>query len=493
MRRMILGVFMAFLVVSSAGVGSATGINAEAEKAPNPTVVEDKLTIAQYDVGEMDSLTEYYDDSGNIESLPAEVNQSQETPAAVRFDQISAEDYRLFPRVDGETGNSVSFLDSARWSTTSGASSSVSVSNATVGGVEKLTVDSSVATGETTSASLSDVSVTSDADKRVLFGVMNVDSISSGSTVEIRMVDSDGDYRYATIDPSAANASADDVIAAETGNGFVIQERLSDLPMAGSGDGSMQEIQSVEIVTSENDAQVTIAGLDVEKKSTTDLADTMRDTDGDGETEQTTLTDVESPGSVDVVSIDSLGPMFDSATITDLEVYDVEYQFSDLTDSETSAEWSTADDYTFSQKLEIYGDLEVPNAIDITHGSMSMEFDQGVPNERYITAEVAENSDSSVEFGNLTDSDYTDVSASLGSTGDTATLINSVSGDQNNRVHMVILYQDSEKDEIEGSGAMGPTDGESGGFFSTLNGQILGVLGTVASVLGLRRLFGGGS
>jgi hypothetical protein len=86
MRHAILAVFMALTLIASPALGTATpvpGVNFTSEKAPNPTAVEDELTIVTHDRGEMNAPLEYYNDSGEITTLPATVNQSQDTPVGV--------------------------------------------------------------------------------------------------------------------------------------------------------------------------------------------------------------------------------------------------------------------------------------------------------------------------------------------------------------------------------------------------------------------------
>lgn len=493
MKRALLALFVAFTVVSTPITGSVAAspaINFDSEDAPNPEITEDAVTIATHDMSDMSGPLDYYNDSGTVETLPATVNQSQETPLGVRFDKIDADRYDLFPRIDGETGNNANWTDTTEWTTTSGASSSVSVNDADAHGIDRVEVASTVATGETATATLSkDVSITSDPNKRVMFGVVNVDNLASGSSVELRVTDSDGDYRYATIS-SSSTASNSDVIASSTGNGYVFSERVGNLPIAGTGDGTLDGIQSVDIVTSENDATVTLSGLDLDKKTETNLADIERDTDGDGELETTTIKDYYEGGEARITGLDSLGSDYSNAQINDLTVYDVSYALSDLSDSESyDVEFTTGGtEYSYPAKVEIYADLEAPTAIDVSHGSLALEFNQSFIGERYKTVELASGASSSTDFVNST---YSDVSGSLTGEDTTATLSNSVSSGDIERLHMVIVLQDDEVEDLRAGGAMGPTGSESGGFFSTLTGQITGLVAAIATALGIGRFAGG--
>ncbi|PSQ06649.1 hypothetical protein BRC92_00320 [Halobacteriales archaeon QS_4_69_31] len=476
-------------LVAITGPAAAAGpaLDFTNDKTPNPMLVEDTLTVAEHDRGAMSGPLEYYDDGGAVATLPAEVNTSQTTPVGLRFDKIDGEAYRLFPRVDGESDNGATWTDTAQWSKNSGASSSVSIADADADSVQKVSVDATVATGETATATFgSNVSITQDPNKRVLTFVGNVDTLASGSSVEVRVVDGDGDYRNATIEAGAV-ASANDVIANATGNGYVFQQRVSDLPLTTAGDGTFDGIQQINVVASENDAKVTIAGLDVDRKSTIELAEIERDTDGDSSLETTTITDYYEGGVAGVTSLDTLGAWADSASIMDLEVYDVSYQFSDLTDeSEYSVNFSDADDYSYPQKLELYADLEVPSAIDLSHGTLTLEYYQGLVSDRYVTLEIA-SVDSSAEFGNVSDASYSDKSGSLSGQGTTAELVASASADTTYRVHMVALLQTEEVEGMQGDGPAGPTDSSGGGFFSTIIGKIAGVATMVLGAVGIQR------
>jgi len=496
MKRALIAFLTVITVVSTPIIGAASaspGLNFSNEDSPNPTIVEDELIVAEHDMSDMSGPIDYYNDNGEVETLPATVNDSQTTPVGLRFDKVDAERHYLFPRIDSENSNAANWTDESEYTKSSGSSSSMTISDADSNGVKAVQFAGSVASTESATAALSkDISITSDANKRVMFAVVNVDTLASGATVELRAVDGDGDYRYAEVNASES-ASADDTIANSTGNGYVFQERLGDLPMAGSGDGSFDSIQKVEVVAVENDATVTVSGLDLDRKTSSDLAEIERDTDGDGEDETTTITNYYEGGKMNVTGLDSFGSDYDNAEIMDLSVYDVQYQFSDLSDSSKySVEFETdGTKYSYPASLEMYGDINVPAAIDLSHGSMSLEFDQGLITERYATVELASGIDSSTEFGNESDGAFTDVSDSLTGEDTTATLSGSVSSDSTQRVHIVALLKDDEVGDIRDSGAVGPTGSGGDGFFSTLIGKITGLTGAVVGALGLRRVFGG--
>ncbi|ELZ23499.1 hypothetical protein C475_14538 [Halosimplex carlsbadense 2-9-1] len=488
--------FVAIMVATATPAAAASpALNFSDDKTPNPTIVEDELTIHEHDRGQMGDALEYYDDSGEVTSLNASVNSSQTTPVGVRFDKVDAEAFAQFPRVDSEGDNAATWTKASDWSTSSGASSSVSVSEADADGVEKVTVDASVASTETATATFgANVSLDSDPNKRVLTFGGNVDELTTDATVDVRVVDGDGDYRSANISASEL-ASDETVIANGTGTGFVFQERISNLPLGGTGDGALDSIQQIDVVASESDAEVTISWLDADRKGEVDLAEIERDTDDDGDLETTTVTNIYEGGVTNITGLSTLGDTFDTASINDLSVYDVSYELADLTDeSEYSVNFSSADAYSYPEKLELYGDLSVPTAIDISHGDLTLEFDQGLINERYAVLEVGSGVDSSTDFGNVSDSAMTDMTGSLMGDDTTAELVSSATADTNYRIHAVALLQTEEVDDVQGSaGGMGPTGSGGGGFFSNVWGQIIGVAAAVGGAFGISRYFGGGS
>ena len=484
---------MAVMVAAATpAAAAAPALNFQNEKTPNPTIVEDTLTISEHDRAWMDGPLEYYDDSSDVTQLNATVNASQTTPVGVRFDKIDADAYQVFPRIDNENNNWATWTAAGNWTKSSGAGSSVTISDADADQVDKVSIDASVVAGETATATFAqNVSITEDPTKRVLVFAGNVDTLAAGSHVHVRVVDDDGDYHYANISADTLQADAEDVIANSTGTGYVFQERVSNLPSS----GTLDEISKIEVVTTDANAKITIAGLDVGRKSEFDLAEVERDTDDDGENETTVVTNLYEGGVTGLTSLSTLGSEFDSASIMDLEVYDVQYQLSDLTNSEEwDTNFTTADDYSYPQKLELYADLEVPSAIDLSHGSFTLEFDQGVPNERYVALETASDVDSTEAFGNISDSSYTDHTDSLSGQDTTTDLIGSPSADTTYRFHAVILLQTEEVENMmDASGGMGPTGSQGGGFFNSLFGQAVTLIGSVLGAVGMARYLGIGT
>jgi hypothetical protein len=94
LRPIFAAVFAVLLVGSLVGTPVAAAppdLNFEDEQTPNPYLQEDQLTIAQHDRAEMTSELQYFDYSGEIATLPAHVNISQDTPYTFRADQIDSD------------------------------------------------------------------------------------------------------------------------------------------------------------------------------------------------------------------------------------------------------------------------------------------------------------------------------------------------------------------------------------------------------------------
>lgn len=460
-RALIASLFCVLLVaqIAAAPVAAAPDLNFEDDKTPNPYIEAGTVTIAEHDRSSMSSPLQYYDDNGDLQTLPAVVNDSQDTPYTFRADQIDADAYEKFPREHDNTA-----INASEWTTTSGASSSMSVTQTdggTAAGVESIKFDPSVATGETASASYSNFSaITNDPKKRVLRFVGNVDSLESGAEVQLRIEDSDGDYKAAVINDSQSG-SADNVIGAATGQGYVYQERLNNLATdTSNGDGAFDDIAQITVHVSGGNATVTMVGVDVESKSSFVLGETINSND-----EAVDIEERYSGGdmSLSVTSLSTMGEIFDDATIRELDVSGVHYRFADLTDTDDySVEFSDADAYSYPRKLEIYGRISVPTAIDLSHSGLSLQMHQGLISQKYANVEVAEGV-GDADFDNI--SSWTSMTDSFSSQGATHELDSTVAVDKEYAIHAVLVLQESDEDDMTADAPS--SDGGGGGFWGS--------------------------
>jgi hypothetical protein len=459
MRSRIVSLLLAVTVMGSVlAMPVMAGNNAlNYDAGPSIYIEEGTLTKAQHNMSTMGAL-DYSDDNGDITELDAHLNESKNNSFRINFAKVSDDDLRKFPR----SSNVSAVADESEWS-----ASGVTVSDAS-GDVEGLTVS-----GNNGTATFSNVSL-SDADKRVLLSSLSVNSIDSGATVSINAVDADGDRKGVTLNESA--------------NGIVVQQKLADLNVSGTGDGSMDQIDSIEVSIDGGNADVTIVGLDAERKSKIDLAETMTDEDGDGDVESVELTNVSDGGAVAVDDLGSMAPMFDDATIYDFSVKGVQYGIEDVASPDVSVNFSSADEYSYPSKLDLHVRLDVPSAIDLTHSDLALKAEQAFVSERYVVAEIEEDVSDDEDLTNVSDS-ATDVTDTFAKKGAVHTLDSTVSTGSNYDAHLKILLQDDEVRELQdtGNGAAGSGPmGTSGGILDSIWTWIAGAVGSIFAFFRMR-------
>lgn len=467
MKRALLALFVGALVVVSPLAGLAVADNSAInyDEGPDPYIYEQRLDKATHNMSSMGPL-DYSDDQGEISTLPARLNDSVDEQFAVRYDRVDSDALRAFPRA----AENSSALDASMWST-----SGATVSDVSPNGVEGLQV--SGAAGDSATLTLDEP--LSDAPKRVLLAVVNVESLDAGATVDVRMTDGDGDYVEATVNGSLSDAEADDVIAAGTGSGYVYQTKANELQVEGSGDGSLDMVSEITIAVEGGSATTTFTGLDVERKSTIDLGETLRDTDGDGDDETVDLTEISTPGEVMLTDLDTIDSAFDDAVVHDLGIMGVEYHAADAEADDVSANFTAADGFAnYPAMLDLHQRIAVPTAIDLTHSGLELRTEQRFVSDRYQTAQVAEGA-GDTEFGNV--SGYTDVSGTLSDKGSTHVLDNSVQPGVEYVVHMKILLLDSEVNALQETMSIGGPVSSSGGVFSSIWSWVAGAFSALTA------------
>lgn len=105
-RRGKAAVALLVLVLAVAPAIGAVAQNSDLNRSSGPVettqLYEDHVTIAQHNRSAMDSPLEYYDDSGQVTTLRAEMNESINNSLRVRADKIDADVLGVFPRKDGD-------------------------------------------------------------------------------------------------------------------------------------------------------------------------------------------------------------------------------------------------------------------------------------------------------------------------------------------------------------------------------------------------------
>jgi hypothetical protein len=479
----------ALVVLSAVGMpvaaASAVDVNTSSESYPSVYVQEDELTKATHEIG-MDAL-EYESNSGELTELEAIQNGTESgNDQAFRADRVAFADAYMFPRTTSETNNSASVMDASEWTT---SSASISEADGSTGeNVEAITFSTSgITSGSSGSASYTNLSETDDPNKRILQVVMNVESLDAGATAEVALIDGDGDEVSPEIN-SSADASAAGVIANATGNGVIYQHRTGDLAVEGSGDGSLDGIQEVELRSSDGDATVTITALNAERKSAWDFG-THRYEDADGNWQTETIEERPEGGEINVTSVESMGDTFSNATVSRLTLYDLRYRMADQPD-DFSAEFVDASDTGgYDTKLELKGRINVETAYDLTHGDLELVVEQALPGDRFQTIRYAEGvGDTSTS--EISDSSWVDVSGDLGEEGTTVTADATGQSGVTYAVDITALVLPDEVDSLENVGGGGGFWGSSSGggpFSSAYNWIVGGVVGLLTTIGLLKR------
>ena len=486
-------VFVAVLVIGSmaAPAMAASTFNPDASAAQNPYISAD-VTVDTFDRSDM-SPGEYEDNSGDIAELPAVLNQSDDvddlgsgyvnTFGFVATD-IEFNDAAAFPHGDDD----VSAVDNeSEWAVDeSSTAGSMTVSDAeTAPGVEALEVStSSQSDTDTAVATFDNFSVTSDTQKRYLQTFVDVETLDSGAEVEIRAVDADGDYVWGTIN-SSLTASDDGVVGNATGEGYVFQRQVGAMSVGGSGDGTMDEIQSIEVVVTDGDATIRMSALNAEKTGEYKLADKRVDTDDEDDFETETINEVYTPGAINTHDLSTMGATFEDATIHGL-TFPADFTAAEVeqTDEYVNVTFGAAESYpSFDNLMDADYRLSLPDAYDLSYANAELQLEQTVPESRYDSLQIREGA-GDTEFSEM--DSYTDVSGSLGTEGDTVTLDNTIQPGQKIVVAADVLVTGDERSQIEQVGGAGQFGSSDGGIVDSILSVPGAIVGTIAGFLGLR-------
>ncbi|QCC47529.1 twin-arginine translocation signal domain-containing protein [Halobellus limi] len=510
-RRFIQGAGVAAATAASAGPATAqstrdkawtegrSGLDFSSDFVPNAYNEEDGLTRAKHRMkwgATLEALEFYEDDSGNKARLPGYVPTKSSTPehdtdnvVTVRADKFDFPDGYNFPRGetydgdgDGESDEDVYALDATHWSTTDASTGTVSVTDADLDVSKALNVaSSSLADGETVSATFTDVSVSDDVEKSYFQGVINVNSVGSNALVKIALRDDDGDEKILTVDPSG-DASTAKVITTGAGNGIVFQQRIGDLATDGSGDGTFDSIEEVEIRISASggasDADVTLTAFNAEKPAKWVFGSYLKNEGTDSE--ERVKRERPGPGTFTMTSLDTMSDELkdDSAVIYDVE-QPMRYTMQE-SDHPFEFRFLEASDYPgYDYRLQIRGKQSVPTGYDLTHTALSW-FDQvTAPASRYVEVWTATGTED-VDFADIDDTSKTAHAGNYDSRGAEVTLKSSASAGNVNTFFADILLTSSNKSDAESSGGGGggaPPSAKGGNGILSVIAAIFGGLG----------------
>lgn len=471
-RQTAIALAMLVLVAASPLAGIAAATNFSSDVAQNPEVEVD-VTKSTHEMGW--AAAEYEADNGELTEMDATLNSSVENPYSYALDGVNESDFGAFPHAKSD----VSALDAGEWTKDmSGSAGSGSIANVnTEPGVDAVSLSTSSQTsGDVAKFTFSNFSITSDAEKRMFQTGVNVNTLESGATAEVRAVDADGDYVAAEVNGS--RTSGEDLIATGTGDGFMFQRQVGKMAVQGTGDGAMGEIQKVVVVVSDANADVDLYALNADKFGKWDFGTQRIDTDGDGDLDDTeTVYEVNesSAGTISVTDVDTLGNTFDDATFHDVTV-PMLFEASKLPSEDVLFEFESASGYpSFDSRVDAYYRLELPDAYDLSYANAEMKDTVEMPGSRYQTVEYAEDT-GDTELTNI--SSWTDKTSAYDTQGANVSVDSTVSVGSEMVLHYDYVVTADEKAELQSSGS------DSAGGAGILGGGSGGIIDTIISLPG---------
>lgn len=498
-------------VAATAGVGTA----ADAESLDHSSdFVQDPFITANIVVSrhkpDFEPL-DYIDDDGSVRSLAEHgvrlaVNRDEETPhnpVTITPTKIDSEEYTAYPRdltYDDDSDSStdevaVSWTDATHW-TESVTDSDGSVTTTLSEGDASLTLgasgvgssDSATWTLDLSSIGSTDGTLTEGVERTWLQGLLDVDTLQSGSEVRLEAVDSTGSVVSISADPDGDDSTAG-VATTTTGSSLAWQQRLGDLMSAQSS--TLDDVEQIRVVVDGADAQITLHALNCER-STEWTWGTYETTDSDGEVVEETWS---SPsGSISLMSLESLPDVWLSAEIHDVE-YDAEVAAARLPDEQVHvASRDAPESYEYRKILEVAYEIEIPTAYALSTSVGKLRDVVSMPGSRYLTAEVATGVSDVEDLEDLDSISWTDRSGTYGSGIDSEVDLLTSPSTSRTVVHHEISLSQSELDDATDGGGMAVV-GAAGGGGST-DGTLAGMLaGVAAGITGLlmyvRRQAGG--
>lgn len=459
-----LAIFSALLVAMTAPAAAAGGgPNWDAETAPEGAVEVD-MTKAVHNMNwgqSAESVRIYEADNGSQTKVDAEVNTTG-NPYTFKYSNLNVSDWSNFPR-----DTSASAIDAAEWSKdVSGSTGSATIaSTSTASGVDAVQLSTSgQASGDVAKFTFSNFTIGSDEAKRYAQAVYNANNVDSGATYELRFVDADGDYKTVISNSTVAD-------------GIVEQEQLGSLATQGSGDGTFNDIESVQVVVLDADADLTIVGLNGEKKSAYDLGEQRVDTDGDGSLDDTVDVGQDyAGGDVSLTGLDTLGGTFDDAEIYQLTApFEFSGELADRQKLEQNEDESTdGGNYPgYKGTATVYVAFELPDAYDLSFSGATLTDTQAVTSDRLLSVEYAEGV-GDTEFGNISDTTWSDMSGSYSGEGTDVEVDSTIQVGSVNVLKWTYKLTPDQYDELGASsgGGAGGAMGVSGANIPIIGGLI---------------------
>jgi hypothetical protein len=438
------------------------------------------VETTESDMAQLDHI----DDSGDVTSLTdygivlAESTDSTtpHNPVTLSASAIDADEYTAFPRGvtydhDSDSSTSevdVSALDATHWSTdVSSTAGSMSVSSPSAGRLKISTSsqtsgDVAIASFDLSTAGSTDATITSGVDRSYLQMIADVDVLDSGATVEVRVEDSTGSQKVATI-ATGADDSTSSVLLSSTGASQVAESRLGELTT------DLADIQYVRIAVLDANVDMTLDGLNLERESEW-VFGSQQYLDADSNVATRDVT--EPRGTYSITGLGTLPSALASAPITGVS-YDVWLSATEVPSEQVHAEVrSSPDSYDRSQLLDWVVEYEWPSAYDLSVSAGTLSNVTALPSSRYLVAEVATGVsdldptlDSSIET-QVDNISWTDRTGTVGSVGDRNEWLTGIVSSDRTAVHIEALLSEDEvstaTDVGAGSGGAVAVGGSSG-------------------------------
>lgn len=477
-RSFIVGVVVLLVVFQGAATAATTNdyddtTNWQSDNAPAPRVLEGNLTLVEHEIG-TDPL-KYEDDGGDVRTLNASINHSARTNEFTFYaSNVDAARLGEFPRKTDESDNDASILDDSEYTTTGTNASALTVSaGQTTRGNQGvlLDTDGTMEAGSDAAANYTNFTVSTDVNKRVVTVVGNVRSAESGATLNVTVGDGDGDVKTFTV-------------AKSVGDGFVTQAKLADLAVGGTGDGTLDDVEWLHFNVTGGDMAVLVTGADAEKKNPVEFGTYENESSGD-----TTAVESVSPGTkVNITSLSSLSNDLEGATVYGL-TFPGDY---------TPANAATHTKYTKSDKYpgywgtaEWYVEYEIPSVLDLEHADLTFIDTQSLPASYYMDVGYAEGVSDGTHFTNAS---YASIGGQYDEEGKSITVDSTVQTGVRMIWHGKAKITDDVHSDLTASGgsSMDGRKGGGGGLFDTIQEKVMWLLGSLASLLGISALMGGG-
>jgi hypothetical protein len=475
LSRAVLGTLLALAMVGSVVAPAVVAAPEDRYTYTGDTQMPETVMAGNVtkDVHRMEwsSPLTYEADNGDIEMLTAEVNKTSSpdsrhlNPFEFNATEINESAYGEFPRKSEEVGdNDASALDASEWwtnSTSTGSSASVS-DVTTAPNVDAVELSASSVDGSNPAYfEYANFSITSDADKRYLQAALDVSSLgSSSSEVTLMANDTDGDYVEIYLVNQSNNETDFDTAANASTEGHVIQEQVGNLTVHGSGDGSMGEIDHLNVSVTGDDATVRIAALNAEKMSEWSFGQHREDTDGDDTLETSTVR--EPHGTFTIHDLDTMGSTFDDSRIRDLTFPFVQHA-RDLPDSQADIQLNASNKYP---SLDFVGNIQykhrVPDAYDLSYSDLELRITADWPSSRY-KVENYEEEVGNTDFGNISYSG----SFSISNEDERVVIDSTITPGDYDAVQLKAAFTAEEKQTLatpSSGGGGAPVEGEDGGF-----------------------------